>query len=92
MAGTAQDSCNFLLQTLRDSNLNYLASETPFSIQICVRKKFVNNANAPRQKNSTISINVGPGEKIKSLVNENAELVNTLEEANKTIEDLKMAN
>lgn len=90
MMGTPQDSCNYLLQTLRESNLNFLVSETPFSVQICVRKKFV--SNAPMQKSSIMSTDVDLDEKMKSLVNENAELVTILEKANKTMEDLKMAN
>ena len=42
-----QDSCNEVLQTLRDSSLNFLVHESPYSIQICIRKRFLKDA--PKQ-------------------------------------------
>ena len=39
--------CNEVLQALRDSNLNFIVNESPYSLQICVRKCFVKDA--PRQ-------------------------------------------
>ena len=87
MSSTPQDSCDIILRTLRESNLNFIVSETPFSIQICVRKRFINNYNAPGQKKVGLKVKAED-----ALVNENAHLMDTLEEAKKTVDDLKMTN
>ena len=47
MVTSAQDVCHQLLNHLRLSNLNFLVSETPFSAQIFLRKRFVKEATGP---------------------------------------------
>ena len=38
--------CNQVLRIVKDSNLNYLVNETPFSAYVTIRKKFVKNKEA----------------------------------------------
>ena len=47
MVTSAQDACHQLLNLLRLSNLNFLVSETPYSAQIMLRKRFVKEASSP---------------------------------------------
>ena len=47
MVNSAQDVCHQLLNLLRLSNLNFLVSETPYSAQIMLRKRFVKEATSP---------------------------------------------
>jgi hypothetical protein len=47
MAVSPHDVCDQLLQQLRLSNLNFVVSETPYSAKICLRKRFVKEANGP---------------------------------------------
>ena len=50
MAVSAQNVCQQLLEQLRFSNLNFMISETPYSAQIFLRKRFLKNANGPAFK------------------------------------------
>ena len=47
MAVSPRDVCQELLNQLRLSNLNFLISETPYSVQICLRKRFLKEAGGP---------------------------------------------
>ena len=90
-----QDSCNHLLHTLRESNLHFIVSESPYSVQICVRKKFMNNPT--KVKNSvpsypSLSVKKGFEKRIEDLENEKACLRHTLEKANESINTLKIEN
>ena len=90
MIGTPKDSCDALLKTLCESNLNFIVSEPLFSIKICVRKKFINNAT--KRKKSVLLTKESLEEKCESLANQNKELKDTLEEVNKPKDNLKMTN
>ena len=39
----AENRCNFLVQNIKASNLHYRISENPFSLQIMIRKKFIDD-------------------------------------------------
>ena len=39
---SAHVNCEKLLQALRRSNLNFFINESPYSVQICIRKRFIN--------------------------------------------------
>ena len=87
MGVSPQDVCQQLLHQLRLSNLNFLISETPYSANICLRKRFVKDP-----KNHTILPDAKPlsnsNEKIlenqiHALVNENSTLKSQIESAKK---------
>ena len=89
---TPQDSCNELLKTLRDSNLHFIVSESPYSLQICVRKKFLNNTSKQKKaepSSLSLAVRTSLENKIKDLTIENASLVDALEEANESINDFR---
>ena len=90
-----QESCNELLKTLRESNLHFIVSESPYSVQICVRKKFLNNIQEQKKAVSSSrsqSATKGVEKSSEDLAKETASLTVTLKEANKDIEDLKNKN
>ena len=86
-----QESCNELLKTLRDSNLHFIVSESPYSMQICVRKKFLEQKKSV-SSSSGQSVTIGLEKRSEDLAKENVSLAVTLKEANKDIEDLKNNN
>ena len=86
-----QESCNELLKTLRDSNLHFIVSESPYSMQICVRKKFLQQKKSV-SSSSGQSVTIGLEKRSEDLAKENVSLAVTLKEANKDIEDLKNNN
>ena len=89
-----QDSCDEVLQVLRDSSLHFLVSETPYSIQICIRKRFLKDA-VHKQKNSDDNVAFkieSIQKKNEALVIENSYLINDLEEANKALENSQSTN
>ena len=47
MATSAGDICEKLLLEIRASNLNFVVHETPYSAQICLRKRFIKEAKGP---------------------------------------------
>jgi cell division septum initiation protein DivIVA len=88
-----QDSCNAVLDALRDSSLNLLVSESPYSIQICIRKRFLKDAPQQKLRNDPLSTTVKSLEKnCETLANENATLVEALEEADKALQSSKSTN
>ena len=89
-----QDSCNEVLQTLRDSSLNFLVNESPYSIQICIRKRFLKDApkqNKTEDKGSAANIEILE-KKIEALAAENGCLIDELEEANKALKSSYSTN
>ena len=42
----ARITCEFLLQQIRSSNLNFILEETPFSAYLTIRKSFLKNINS----------------------------------------------
>ena len=53
MAVTAPEVCHQLLYQLRLSNLNFVISETPYSAQILLRKRFLKDVEGPACPNLT---------------------------------------
>jgi hypothetical protein len=74
MAVSLHDVCQELLKQLRSSHLNFLISETPYSVKICLRKRFLKEAVAPEPKLSigaeTCDQNLN--DQIQLLVSENS--------------------
>ena len=66
---TPQEACNEILQVLRCSNLNFLVSESPYSVQICLRKRFLKDTPRPIKKDSSCENNLAA--KIQALEDEN---------------------
>ena len=88
-----QDSCNEVLDALRNSSLNFLVSESPYSIQICVRKRFLKDAPRQKPSNDPLSSTIESlKNKCETLANENATLVEALEEADKALQSSKSTN
>ena len=88
-----QESCNELLRTLRDSNLHFIVSESPYSLQICIRKKFLKNAPehkkpVPPFASSSSSAREGLENKVDNLTYENASLVESINNLKDTNEIL----
>ena len=48
---TAHDVCHRLFYMLRISNLNYVITETPYSAQITLRKRFIKDKTGPASPN-----------------------------------------
>ena len=46
---TAQESCENVLLALKSSNLNFLIQESPYSVYITVRKRFLKNSPQPKK-------------------------------------------
>ena len=91
-----QDSCNEVLKVLRESNLHFIVNESPYSVQICVRKKFLNHsqeykASVPSSTSLSATI-VALEKKNEDLSHEKKNLVCTLEEVNERINNLNAAN
>ena len=89
-----QDSCNELLHTLRESNLHFIVSETPYSVQICIRKKFINNPSKVKNSvpsSASLSVIKGFEKRIEDLKNEKASLSDALKKSNENITNLEIA-
>ena len=83
MAVSASEVCHHLLQQLRLSNLNFVLSETPYSAQIILRKRFLKEVTGPSfqiSSNSTFTQEIQDLIKQKDLATkENDCLLNQLE-------------
>ena len=87
-----QDFCNELLTTLRESNLHYIISESPYLVQICVRKKFLDTVQEQKKSAPSFTKMSGFENKIEDLENRNASLRTTLEDAKEDITNLDNKN
>ena len=68
---SAQFACGQILFCLKNSNLNYLVKETPYSAYITIRKKFVKEIS----ENVTFNFEeTSKKAKIKQVKNENDDL------------------
>ena len=73
---SANSVCNQVLKILKESNLNYLVNETPYSAYITIRKKFVKNcteatlADKDLNHENLVQENV-PQDKLEALLVEN---------------------
>ena len=76
VSDSVQSSCEFLLQSVRSSGLNYFSQETPFSIFLTIRKSFARS----------FQFQPPPGNNLKS-VPEKFEVTSNLIEENKSLKD-----
>ena len=84
MATSAREICEKLLLEIRASNLNFVVHETPYSAQICLRKRFIKEANGPSTSISSSSPTLKTTEledSIAALQNEKDDLETKLEES-----------
>ena len=51
------DICEQILQEIRASQINYVISETPYSAQICLRKRFLKN-HSPQNTGQELILNL----------------------------------
>ena len=83
MAASANEVCHHLLHQLRLSNLNFVLSETPYSAQIILRKRFLKEFTGPSfqiSSNSTVTQEIQDLIKQNDLLSkENACFLNQLE-------------
>ena len=77
MAAITNQVFQQLMEKLRLSNLNFLVSETPYSAQIMIRKRFLKDTDCPEPGFQDIS-NEAFKENIKILKEENFALRNEL--------------
>ena len=90
MALTAQESCENVLQSVKSSNLNFLIQESPFSVYLTIRKRFL---KIPKKSPSApVPPDVHPAlnKEIYELRNELNARNNLLEETLEENEDLKI--
>ena len=83
---SAQDVCHQLLYELRMSNLHFALSETPHSVQILIRKRFLNDKQGPAKPTPQPSFH----EQVNLLETENSDLkvrIEELEVVNKSSKD-----
>ena len=73
MSDCVQSSCDFLLQAVRNSGLNFSCQETPFSIFLTVRKSFVKTFQFQASGNILKSV-ANKFEKNHDLIEENKSL------------------
>ena len=88
---SAQDVCHQLFNQLRLSNLNYLVSETPYSAQIVLRKRFVKEATGPAWAQNPTMSQISPEiqEINENLQTQNYKLESNLETSHQTISILE---
>ena len=68
---SAQHACGQILFSLKNSNLNYLVKETPYSAYITIRKKYIKEIGVNDVPNSFKENETDT--KIKELLEENGE-------------------
>ena len=82
---SAHDVCHELLHHLRLSNLHFALSETPHSVQIMLRKRYLNGSKGPvRRPNSNFQDYENVEDPNKLLSAENDELREKLETSTKS--------
>ena len=76
--------CQLLLNQLRSKNLNFIISETPYSAQILLRKRFVKEASGPAwAKNAENEF-----ENTKNTGDDRSEMFKNLEKNNQSLSDI----
>ena len=79
---TANEVFQQLVQKLYSSHLHFLLSETPFSAQILIRKKFLNDRTTPSSSASILQSEENYNNQIIELqkkVQDSSEIINILE-------------
>ena len=84
----ARHTCDMLIASLRESNLNFLVQETPFSAFITIRKTFCRGAYKS-VKNPVPEVNAV---ELKNLKHENEVLKNALEDKELQLESYEEAS
>ena len=75
MSDCVQSSCNFLLQSVRNSGLNFSCQETPFSIFLTIRKSLVKSFQFQSHRNPSYASEIEDKFDVKSyLIEENKSL------------------
>ena len=84
--------CDFLLSKIKNSNLNFALSETPFAVSICIKKSFIRDKNgSPKYPASNFSESqTFLSEEIKSLKTTIAQYEIDQEASNQAIHDLDL--
>ena len=83
MATSATAVCQLILNQLRSSNLNFIVSETPYSAQIMLRKRFVKEASGPAWAKAPKDLYETPN----NMVDDQSELIKTLEQNNQSLSE-----
>ena len=83
MATSATAVCQLLLNQLRSSNLNFIVSETPYSAQIMLRKRFVKEASGPAWAKAPMDQYETPN----NIVDDQSELIKNLEHNNQSLSE-----
>ena len=83
MAASAHNVCQKVLNNLRLSNLNFMISETPYSAQILLRKRFLKEVSGPE---SSFDIGGNDSDHKRGLANENSMLRKEIEDIEEKIE------
>ena len=78
-----------LVQKLYESDLHFLMSETPFSAQIMIRKKFLKHRTGPRPPATDTAADIANSEVIDSLKNKIIQLENNIKESSEVNDILK---
>ena len=80
MAVTAHEVCHQLLYQLRLSNLNFMISETPYSAQILLRKRFLKDVQGPAPSNLNNQVSKDLENETKIIKEEKDDLENKVHE------------
>ena len=96
------ETCNLILSNIKDSNLHFILKENPFSAQITLRKKFINdqhrhqlfqveNGNVFVKKEAEREVKEKLEKSIAILVNENHNLNETVDALQTDLENANKA-
>ena len=75
---TPQESCEKILHQVKSSNLHFILQESPFSVYLTVRKKFVGNAPKLREPKIGMATETRSVHHLEAKIND---LEETMEEA-----------
>ena len=87
MATSATAVCQLILNQLRSSNLNFIVSETPYSAQIMLRKRFVKEASGPAWAKA-------PKDQYEpnNIIDDQSEMIKNLEQNNQSLSESNRAS
>ena len=88
----AVDKCSELLECIRHSNLNFVLSESPFGVQISIKKSFRKHPEAKVSKSNDTQIVINHTVKNEFLEKLNEKLEREITNAETIIKDLKQKN
>ena len=85
---TPRDICENLVQQVKQSNLNFSLNETPYTVNLCIRKRFAIDFDPLNVLNIPKSI-PDQSTHVNALLDENKKLKNALENKETNIKSLK---